>query len=167
MTVAEALGTIRRVGTVESHSGVLKLKFPEDAASRLRDAVETLKAFKTEALTLLSEPTATELDAASHVLRRNGVRFMQIDGKHVGGVWSDLDGPELRAALRILGTDHLPVRYLDGTGIPARYKLRDVPGQPVPLSVLAAMELEPFEPWKVRDRQAKRRRLGGYGSEDQ
>ena len=47
-------------------------------------------------------------------------------------VWSDLDRPELREALRIFGSDGLPVRYLDGAGVPMRYKLRCVPGEPVP-----------------------------------
>jgi hypothetical protein len=44
------------------------------------------------------------------------------------------------------------VRYLDGAGVPMRYKVRGVDGEPVPRNVLAAMEQHPAEPWKVRDR---------------
>lgn len=67
-------------------------------------------------------------------------------------MWSDLDGPEVRAALRTFGSDRLPVRYLDGVGVPMRYKVRQVEGEPVPMNVLAEMERHPEEPWKVRDR---------------
>jgi hypothetical protein len=63
-----------------------------------------------------------------------------------------LDGPEVRAALRTFGSDRLPIRYLDGAGVPVRYKMRWVEGEPVPMNVLAAMERRPAEPSKVRDR---------------
>ena len=89
---------------------------------------------------------------ASAVLNRAGVRIMALEGGATIGVWSDLDGPEVRAALRTFGSDRLPVRYLDGAGVPMRYKLRRVEGEPVPMNVLAAMEQHPAEPWKVRDR---------------
>jgi hypothetical protein len=36
--------------------------------------------------------------------------------------------------------------------VPMRFKLRKVPGEPVPANVLAAMEQEPNQPWVVRDR---------------
>jgi hypothetical protein len=47
----------------------------------------------------------------------------------------------------------LPVRYLDGPGVP--YKLRRVSGDPVPDHVREAMERS-REPWKVRNRSACR-----------
>jgi hypothetical protein len=97
-------------------------------------------------------PNPAELARASAVLRSSGVRIMALEGGTIIGVWSDLDGPEVRAALRIFGTDELPVRYLDGAGVPIRYKVRRVEGEPVPTSVLVEMELHPEEPWKVRDR---------------
>jgi len=93
-----------------------------------------------------------ELARASAGLNRAGVRLMQLDGVTTVGIWSDLDGPELRKALRTFGSDQLPIRYLDGSGVPARYKLRRVPGDPVPMNVLIEMEKHPEEPWKVRDR---------------
>jgi hypothetical protein len=98
------------------------------------------------------EPGPVELARASTVLNRAGIRLMQLNGVTTIGIWSDLEGPELRKALRTFGSDQLPVRYLDGAGVPVRYKLRRVAGEPVPMSVLAEMERHPEEPWKVRDR---------------
>ena len=97
-------------------------------------------------------PDPAELARASAVLNRAGVRIMAFEGGATIGVWSDLDGPEVRAALGTFGSDRLPVRYLDGAGVPMRYKLRRVEGEPVPMNVLAEMERHPAEPWKVRDR---------------
>ena len=99
-----------------------------------------------------AEPAPEVLARASAVLNRGGVRIMQLDGVTTIGIWSDLDGSEIRRALRTFGSGHLPVRYLDGAGVPTRYKLRHVQGEPVPLDVLAEMERHPDEPWKVRDR---------------
>jgi hypothetical protein len=76
---------------------------------------------------------------------------MELDGVITIGIWSNLDGPEIRKALRALASDRLPIRYLDGLGVPTQYKLRDVEGQPVPLNVLTQMERHPAEPWKIRD----------------
>jgi hypothetical protein len=50
---------------------------------------------------------------------------MDIDGVMTIGVWSWLDGVTLREALAIFEADPrhpAPVRYLDGPGIPDRYK---------------------------------------------
>jgi len=88
-------------------------------------------------------------------LNHAGVRNMQIDGAAVVGLWSDLDRPEIRAALRTLGLGAMPVRYLDGAGIPMGYKLRLVEGELVPMSVLAEMERHPADPWRVRDLMLK------------
>jgi len=99
-----------------------------------------------------AEPDPAELARASAVLNQAGVRIMRLDGVATIGVWSDLDGPEVREALRALGSDRLRVRYLDGAGTPMWYKLRKVYGEPVPMSVLAEMEQHPSEPWKIRDR---------------
>jgi hypothetical protein len=95
--------------------------------------------------------TALELAHASAVLQRAGVRIMDISGVVTVGLWSDLDGPDVRSALSVLGSSGLPVRYLDSSGIPMRYKLRRVEGEPVPLSVLRAMESCPTDPWAIRD----------------
>lgn len=81
------------------------------------------------------------------------MRLMSIDGKMVVGLWSDLDSSEVRAALTVFHPDGTsPIRYLDGADIPMRYKERRVPGTPVPLDVLHAMEQNPWTPWETRDR---------------
>ena len=97
------------------------------------------------------EPSEEEVRAAGKVLSRAGVRLMELEGGTTVGLWSDLDGPEVRAALRTFGSERLPVRYLDGAGVPMRYKARRVEGEPVPMNVLTEMERHLAEPWKVRD----------------
>ena len=154
MTVAEALNAVRQVGAIENHAGTLRLRFPETARSELQAAVDALRTGKAEALTLLAQVDPAELARASAVLNQAGVRIMALEGGATIGVWSDLDGPEVRAAVRAFGSDGPPVRYLDGACIPMRYKLRRVEGEPVPLSVLTEMEQHPAEPWKVRDRKS-------------
>jgi hypothetical protein len=90
-----------------------------------------------------------------------GVRIMQLDGVATIGIWSDLDGPKVRAALAVHASHRLPIRYLDGAAVPMRYKLRRVDGEPVPPNVLLEMERSPREPWKVRDRMLQEM---GWGS---
>jgi hypothetical protein len=102
-------------------------------------------------MTSMPEPTPEDLTRAGRVLIRAGVRLMQLDGVTTIGLWSDLDSPEVRQALAVFGSDTLPIRYLDGAGIPNRFKLRRVDGEPVPMNVLAAMEQNPEKPWAVRD----------------
>jgi hypothetical protein len=77
---------------------------------------------------------------------------MRLGGATSIGVWSDLDGPEVRAAVRAVAGDRIVVRYLDGAAIPGRYMVRRVGGDPVPTVVLAEMELGEDSPWSVRDR---------------
>jgi hypothetical protein len=100
-------------------------------------------------------PTEPERAAANAVLGRAGVRLMTLPEGVCVGIWSDTDSSKVRAALRIFGSDTLPVRYLDGADVPMRFKLRRVPGEPVPASVLAAMEQNPAAPWTVRDQMLK------------
>ncbi len=114
------------------------------------DSVVFVGATSAESPEIEADPDPAELARASAVLNRAGVRIMTLEGGATIGVWSDLDGPEIRAALRTLGLDVLPVRYLDGVGVPMRYKARLVEGEPVPISVLAEMERNPVEPWEVR-----------------
>jgi hypothetical protein len=105
-------------------------------------------------------PDRMELNRARAILNQTGVRIMQLDGVITIGIWSDLDGPEIRAALRTMGSGGLPIRYLDGAGIPSVYKLRRVGGEPVPMNVLTEMERQPEEPWKARNRVLKE--MGWY-----
>jgi len=71
-------------------------------------------------------PDRAQLGRASAILNRAGVRIMALESGATIGVWSDLDSPEIRAALRALGMGALPVRHLDDEGIPARYKAREL-----------------------------------------
>jgi hypothetical protein len=105
--------------------------------------------------TIRGEPAQPETDRATGILNRAEVRIMRLTAISIIGVWSDLDGPEVRAALRTLQVDRLPVRYVDGNGFPVRFKVRRVAGEPVPMNVLNEMERQPGEPWKVRDRMLK------------
>jgi hypothetical protein len=98
---------------------------------------------------------SAEMDQAAGVLGRAGVHLMELDGVPTVGVWSDRDGPEIRAAFRTLGWDRKPVRYLDGTATPTGYTVRLAEGESVPMGVLREMERQPVEPWKVRDRMLK------------
>jgi hypothetical protein len=110
-----------------------------------------------------AEPEPVELARATGVLSRAGVRIMEIEGVTTIGLWSDLDGPDVRKALRVFKSNRLPVLYLDGVGVPLRYKLRRVEGEPVPMSVLAEMERQPADPWNVRDRMLKEMGWGSKG----
>jgi hypothetical protein len=103
-------------------------------------------------------PNPAELSRASAVLSRAGVRLIHLDGMTTVGIWSDLDGPEIRKALRTFGSHELPVRYLDGADVPTRYKMRRVDGEPVPMNVLAEMQRQQDEPWKIRDRMLQEMR---------
>jgi hypothetical protein len=99
------------------------------------------------------ESARPDLMRADAVLSLGGVRLMTLpDGSHAIGIWSDLDSAELRQAIRAYGWDQAPVRYLDGDGIPSRYRLRTVAGEVVPVTVLKAMQAESAKPWLVRDR---------------
>jgi hypothetical protein len=97
---------------------------------------------------------------ASLILNRAGVRIMALEDGATIGVWSDLDGLEIRSALRTIGLDRLPVRYLDGARAPMRYKVRRVEGEPVPMCVLAEMERSAAEPWAVRERMLAKTSAG-------
>ena len=72
------------------------------------------------------EPNTAQ--ASLDVLNRAGVRIMKLADATSIGVWSDLDGPEIRCALRTLEMDGLPVRHLEGDGIPSKYKYRKIDG---------------------------------------
>jgi len=125
-----------------------------DRAPRLESHVDT-HATTVTGVTPHGEPDLVDITRANSVWSAAGVRLMDLDGVPTIGVWSDLDGSEIRAALRTLGSDRLCVRYLDGAGIPMHYKARRVEGEPVPMNVLNEMERQPEEPWNVRDRMLK------------
>jgi hypothetical protein len=99
-----------------------------------------------------TEPPQGQIDRAGEILASAGMRLMELEGVTTVGLWSDLDSPQVRAAIAAFHPGGILVRYLDGD-VPMRFKLRRVPGEPVPANVLAAMEQEPNQPWAVRDRR--------------
>jgi hypothetical protein len=100
-----------------------------------------------------AEPSDQEVARASAILSQVGVRLMRLEGHDTVGIWSDLDSPEVRAALHAFGSSRLPVLYLDGPGVPPRYKVRRVAGDPVPTHIRQEMERHPDKPWSIRDRR--------------
>jgi hypothetical protein len=104
---------------------------------------------------VLPKPSAESIPAGDlfGLLDRAGVRLMKLGGGSCTvGVWSDRDEAAVRAAIRAIVGDQAVVRYLDDGGVPAKYKVRCVPGEPVPPVVLRAMAQALAEPWIVRDR---------------
>jgi hypothetical protein len=94
----------------------------------------------------------TDIERAKALLRAIDMRLMELDCGTTVGLWSDRDGPPVRAALRALEFDRLPLRYLDGPGIPDQHKLRSVAGEPVPMFILDEMMKHiDEEPWERRD----------------
>src|SRR5215469_17965917 len=70
----------------------------------------------------VEEPGTDELARASRLLSEAGVRLMEINGVFTVGIWSDLDSPALRAAIRMFHDSGMPpIRYLDGPGIPPEF----------------------------------------------
>jgi hypothetical protein len=76
------------------------------------------------------DPEHPDVVSARSLLNRTGARLMQLEGIITIGVWPDHDGPEIREALRIVGHGLLPIRYLDGAGIPQQYKVRGEEREP-------------------------------------
>jgi hypothetical protein len=149
---AEALSLLAENSRAAEAAEMSKTTQDTSKLSATRIPAQTAKsAPATSADSAETEPSPEELAHAATVLTKAGIRLMRIEGVDMVGIWSDLDGPEVRAALRVHGSDRVPVRYLDGD-VPMRFKLRRVPGEPVPQSVLTTMEKHAAEPWKVRDR---------------
>jgi hypothetical protein len=166
VTVTEAIDRVREAGSIGVENGNLRTQFPESKRASLRPALDCIRAHRDEALRLLTEssaatahssevaePTEDELGRASRLLSESGVRLTELDGVFTIGIWSDLDSPTLRAAIRMFHPEGMPrIAYLDGPSVPTQFKLRIVPGDPVPTFVLAAMEKNPEEPWRIRVR---------------
>jgi hypothetical protein len=135
---------------------------PDSASSNPVTSVTSVTAFaeseNTETASAVSRLDRPALIQARAILNRAGVRKFDLNGDLVIGLWSDQDGPELRAALHILELEDVPVRYLDSSCVPTGYKLRQVEGEPVSLDVLKKME-QSAEPWRVRDTSRRERRI--------
>jgi hypothetical protein len=160
VTLDEAINQINRAGSIRAENGKLKLRFPQPERARLEPAIETLRLNREAALEALRTEVADDCHEAAKcalsLLNSIGARIVVFAaGYEATGIWSDLDGPEVRSAIRTLGRGDLPVLYLDSPGCPDHYKVRRVPGETIPLSILTAMEAAASEPWRVRDELLK------------
>lgn len=99
MTVPEAIEIVRRVGTIQSADGKLKIRVPRTVYTEVAMAIKTLRHRKTEALSTFGQPDSMCPSDACRVLNATGVRIMDLATGPTIGIWSDLDGPEIRAAL--------------------------------------------------------------------
>lgn len=131
MTIPEAIFAVRQVGSIVADAGRITLQISPAAKAALGPAIETLRLDRTATIAALESVDfgRTEIDHALAVVNRRGVRIMALADGVTVGVWSDLDGPEIRASLRVLDMHERPVRYLDGPGVPMRYKVRRVGGE--------------------------------------
>jgi hypothetical protein len=106
-------------------------------------------------------PSTDTLSRTSAELFHAGVRFVEIDGAMYVGIWSWMDGVGLRAALRDIGSELVPIVYLDGPNNSISEGFREYRGdpeldrEPPPLAVVEAMYHNPETPWKVRSRMFK------------
>lgn len=98
------------------------------------------------------------MQGAVALLNAAGCRIIRRPDGFSVGVWSDMDGPEPRAAIATVWPG-APVVYLDGTRpLDPRYRVRaaDDDRRLVPLSIVRAMEeaeaAMPGSGWQVRDR---------------
>lgn len=64
---------------------------------------------------------------ALRLLNLAGVRIIRRGSDLQIGVWEELDGVEIRQALRTVGLDAHPVVHLESPGIDFRYKVRRTP----------------------------------------
>ena len=103
------------------------------------------------------EPNDRAISKAGAVLERYGVRLIDHGGEMCIGLWGSLDGPEVRAALEVMGNSAASIIYFDDldAGVPDRFKLCTCdPGldsEPLPAAVIEAMKNAPRKPWLARN----------------
>jgi hypothetical protein len=94
-----------------------------------------------------AEPTKEQISDAVRTLNETGCRQWCEGAVHCVGVWSDLDGAEIRGAIATLGLTDSVIRFLDGDGVPLRFRLRHVPDR---------APGEPFAAWLKRAAEKRR-----------
>jgi hypothetical protein len=102
-------------------------------------------------------PDDPAINGASAVLGRYGARLIRMNGEMRVGIWSWLDCPAVRDALKVMQSGGSKVIYLDDQSfdLPVRFKLcacnRRLDSDPVPAVVIEAMNQTSEKPWLVRD----------------
>lgn len=127
------------------------LKLAEAAAEKLshsglvETAVEHPKPTQEAPPRIANTPTAQQI-AAMRLLNLAGCRIIRQGSAFLIGTWQDLDGPELRNAIRLVGMREYPVIHLETANVDAIYKVRRCPER---------RPDEPFSAWQKRAEQAK------------
>jgi len=70
---------------------------------------------------------SAESQQAMWLLNLAGCRIIRQQAGFSVAIWEDLDGPELRDAIRAVGMGDQPVVHLEGPNVPMRYKVRNCP----------------------------------------
>jgi len=78
---------------------------------------------------------------ALRLLNLSGARILRHYSEFRIGVWEDLDGPELRAAIATVGMSELRIVHLESAEVPLRYKVRSCPDR---------NPGESFQAWQTR-----------------
>lgn len=91
---------------------------------------------------------------AMRLLNLAGCRIMRTDSGFQIGVWQDLDGPELRGAIRAVGMGEHPIVHLESADVPLPYKVRCCPDR---------RSGESFTSWQTRAEGANPRLVELYG----
>ncbi len=79
-----------------------------------------------------------------------GARIIRHGAELQIGLWSDVDGPEIRAAIDTLGMSELQVLHLETAAVDFNYKVRSVPDR---------RKQEPFHNFLQRSESALNARL--------
>lgn len=84
--------------------------------------------------------------AAMRLLNLAGVRIIRQTSGFVIGIWQDLDGPEVRNAIRLVGMREYPVIHIETANVDTIYKVRRCPDR---------RPGESFSSWQRRAEEAK------------
>jgi len=110
MGIVEAMAAVRRVGVIRAENGRLLIEVDRRHLGTLEAHIEVLRRCKAQAVAILqaetTEPTQAAIDAASDYLNRVGAGVQRKpEGYRLTG---DCETAETKAALKVLGLDHLP-----------------------------------------------------------
>lgn len=108
---------------------------------------KTLSKVKKEREGPLSDLLITE---ELRVMNLCGARIIRLGSELKVGLWSDVDGPEIRAAIDTLGMSELQVIHLETAAVDFNYKIRSVPDR---------LKAEPFADFLQRSQRTLSERL--------
>jgi hypothetical protein len=111
------------------HSGSRTLgnttkRLQDDASSSLTREFSRETARRHYALQRWRDDLAFRREQAEALLQRRHVSTVRVNGISTLVIRSDRDGPAVRLAIQLLELSNVPVRYVDGDGIPPRLQER-------------------------------------------